>query len=100
VSQQKPGLLGKQHLVGPDLKAWLANGLEEVRSVFTPNTQGVQLGNTPGTMFTPTTGEQTAERLGESHETGRMSLSDIMAAGQDVETAREQQRTQQKGLER
>src|SRR4051812_23167404 len=54
---------GQARILGPDAKAWLANGLEELRSVFTPNTQGVQLGNIPGTMLTPTTGEQTADRL-------------------------------------
>lgn len=75
-----------QRFIGPDVKAWLANGLEELRSVMTPNTQGVQLGNIPGTMLTPTTGEQTAARLGRDQQ-------------QDMEPTQEMPRQKERGMD-
>jgi hypothetical protein len=86
--QQEPGrlqqLLGNQKLIGADVKAWFANGLEELRSVFVPNTTGPQLGNIPGTMLTPTTGEQTADRMGRTMDVpGKMSLDDLRGYAQD-----------------
>jgi flagellar basal body rod protein FlgF len=71
-------LLGNQKLVGADVKAWLANGLEELRSVMTPTTTGVQMGNTPGTMLTPTTGEQTADRMGRTMDVPARSMDGFL----------------------
>ncbi|MBA4067177.1 MAG: hypothetical protein C0501_26425 [Isosphaera sp.] len=63
-----PGLFGRPYLSGASDKAWLANGLDELRQVLHPSVQQVQPGNTPGLWGSPTTGEQTAERLGRDYE--------------------------------
>jgi len=51
--------------MSPAVKAWLANGLEELRQVFNPGVQQIQPGNNPGVWGTITTGEATKERLEE-----------------------------------
>ena len=67
--------------LGPSGKAWLANGLDELRQALAPGSTQVQPGNNPGLWGTITTGEATAERLGE------MSLDDLR--GYAAEKAKE-----------
>jgi hypothetical protein len=49
--------------LGPSGKAWLANGLDELRQAAALGTEQVQAGNNPGLWGTITTGEATAERM-------------------------------------
>src|SRR5690348_15236140 len=51
-------------LLGASGKAWLANGLDELRQAVALGNGQVQAGNNPGLWGTITTGEATAERLG------------------------------------
>jgi hypothetical protein len=57
--------------LGPSGKAWLANGLDELRQAIALGNGQIQAGNNPGLWGTITTGEATAERMGE------MSLDDL-----------------------
>jgi hypothetical protein len=57
--------------LGPSGKAWLANGLDELRQAIAHGNTQVQGGNNPGLWGTITTGEATAERM------GNMSLDDL-----------------------
>ncbi len=56
------------HFLGPSGKAWLANGLDELRQVFTPGVEQIQPGNNPGLWGTITTGEATFDRVGTLDE--------------------------------
>jgi hypothetical protein len=49
--------------LGPSGKAWLANGLDELRQAVALGTEQVQAGNNPGLWGTITTGEATYERM-------------------------------------
>jgi len=60
--------------LGPSGKAWMANGLDELRQVFSFGNVQVQPGNNPGLWGTITTGEATAERMGD------LSLDDLRAS--------------------
>lgn len=52
-------------VIGADVKAWFATGLEELRMALQPFPgQGIQSPLMPGTMGVPTTGEATAQRMG------------------------------------
>ncbi len=51
--------------LGPSGKAWIANGLDEIRQAVALGNSQVQPGNNPGLWGTITTGEATAERMGE-----------------------------------
>ncbi len=57
--------------LGPSGKAWMANGLDELRQAVALGNGQIQAGNNPGLWGTITTGEATAERMGE------MSLDDL-----------------------
>src|ERR1700722_19710261 len=57
-------------------KAWLANGLDELRQAVSLGTEQVHDGNSPGLWGTITTGEATAERL-EGSEKKLSSLDDL-----------------------
>jgi hypothetical protein len=54
------------HLGSSHTKAFLANGLDELRQVFHPGVEQVQPGQAPGLYGMPTTGEATHDRIGES----------------------------------
>jgi hypothetical protein len=56
---------GTDKFLGPSGKAWLANGLEELRQAVALGNTQIQGGNNPGLWGTITTGEATAERMGE-----------------------------------
>lgn len=60
--------------LGPSGKAWLANGLDELRQAVAHGNAQVQAGNNPGLWGTITTGEATADRMGD------LSLDDLRAA--------------------
>jgi hypothetical protein len=57
--------------LGPSGRAWLANGLDELRQAVALGNGQIQAGNNPGLWGTITTGEATAARMGE------MSLDDL-----------------------
>lgn len=57
--------------LGPSGKAWLANGLDELRQAVALGNGQIQGGNNPGLWGTITTGEATAERMGD------LSLDDL-----------------------
>src|SRR5271170_6196699 len=57
------GIEATDKFLGPSGKAWLANGMEELRQVFVPSVQQIQAVSSPGTFATITTGEATAERM-------------------------------------
>ena len=57
--------------LGPSGKAWLANGLDELRQAVALGGTEIQAGNNPGLWGTITTGEATAERM------GNLSLDDL-----------------------
>ncbi len=52
----------KRAFWGPDAKAWFANGLDEIRQLFSPGVQRIEPGPLP-TYFTPTHGEITREKM-------------------------------------
>jgi hypothetical protein len=56
---------GTDKFLGPSGKAWLANGLEELRQAVALGNTQIQGGNNPGLWGTITTGEATADRMGE-----------------------------------
>ena len=58
-------------ILGPSGKAWLANGLDELRQAVALGNTQIQAGNNPGLWGTITTGEATAERM------GNLSLDDL-----------------------
>lgn len=60
----------KQKLFGTDFYGWWGNGAQELQSVFVPTATQVQLGTNPVYGVT-TTGQVTAERLGDSHPKGK-----------------------------
>jgi hypothetical protein len=62
---------GTDKFLGPSGKAWLANGLEELRQAVALGNGQVQGGNNPGLWGTITTGEATADRMGD------LSLDDL-----------------------
>jgi hypothetical protein len=78
-------------LLGPSGKAWFANGLDELRQAVALGNTQIQPGNNPGLWGTITTGEATAERM------GNLSLDDLRGqaadrakeAGQEVTRARD-----------
>lgn len=72
--------------LGTTGKAWLANGLDELRQAVAHGSEQVQAGNNPGLYGTITTGEATAERMeGKDRQApassfdvpGKMSLADL-----------------------
>jgi hypothetical protein len=65
------GIEGADKFLGPSGKAWLANGLEELRQAVALGNGQVQGGNNPGLWGTITTGEATADRMGD------LSLDDL-----------------------
>jgi hypothetical protein len=66
------------HLGSPHTKAFLANGLDELRQVFHPGVEQIQPGLAPGLYGMPTTGEATHERLGDALDVpGKQSLDDL-----------------------
>jgi hypothetical protein len=83
----------------PSGKAWLANGLDEIRQAFVPGNTQIQPGNNPGLWGTITTGEATAERMGD------LSLDDLRgyaaARAKEADQAMERGHTQEheRGLE-
>jgi hypothetical protein len=56
---------GTDKFLGPSGKAWLANGLEELRQAVALGNGQIHGGNQPGLWGTITTGEATADRMGE-----------------------------------
>lgn len=54
--------------LGPSGKAWLANGLDELRQAVALGSDQIQPGMSPGVWGTITTGEATAERMAGDHE--------------------------------
>jgi hypothetical protein len=56
------------HLSSPAVRAWLANGLDELRQVFHPSVQQIHAGNNPGLHGTITTGEATEQRKADKDE--------------------------------
>ncbi len=58
-------------VAGPSGKAWLANGLDELRQAVALGNGQIQAGNNPGIWGSITTGEATAERMGD------LSLDDM-----------------------
>lgn len=77
--------------LGPSGKAWLANGLDELRQAVALGNTQIQAGNNPGLWGTITTGEATAERMGE------MSLDELRgyAAAKAKEAEAAMDRTQE-----
>lgn len=69
-------------IAGPSGKAWLANGLDELRQAVQPAfaTQ-VGPGTNPGLHGTITTGEATFDRIGDDHELPqkKWSMEDLLA---------------------
>jgi len=57
--------MAKWKLIGEDLKAWIAAGLQEFRQLFDPGVQQIKPVDMPGQMGVPTTGEATATRLAD-----------------------------------
>jgi hypothetical protein len=62
--------------LGPSGKAWMANGLDELRQAVALGTEQVQAGNNPGLWGTITTGEATIDR------TGKLSLDEMRGMAQ------------------
>ena len=54
---------GLEAILGTSGKAWLANGLDELRQAVALGSDQIQAGNNPGLWGTITTGEATAERM-------------------------------------
>jgi len=79
--------------LGPSGKAWLANGLDELRQAVSLGNTQIQAGNNPGLWGTITTGEATAERMGE------MSLDELRgsAAVGAKDAEKEMDRQQERG---
>lgn len=86
--------------LGPSGKAWLANGLDELRQAVALGTDQIQAGNNPGLWGSITTGEATAERLAgdrssekdlhESYEVPKeMSLDELRGYARDRAKAAE-----------
>jgi hypothetical protein len=84
------------HLLGPSGKAWLANGLDELRQAVALGGAQIQAGNNPGLWGTITTGEATAERMGD------LSLDDLRGyaavRAKEAEQAVTHERTQERGV--
>ena len=81
-------------IAGPSGKAWLANGLDELRQAFYPGVQQIQAGNNPGLFGTITTGEATYERMGE------FSIDDLRASASARKEASQEPQTKEKSQER
>lgn len=81
------------HLGSAHTKAFMANGLDELRQAFHPGVEQIQAGNAPGLYGTPTTGEATVERLGQ------MSLDDLrsVAAVKAVEASNNMENQNENG---
>ena len=88
VQELREGTVGKavdaaidkvDKFLGPSGKAWLANGLDELRQAVALGNGQVQAGNNPGLWGTITTGEATAERLA-----GDKDKEQTVQASQDV----------------
>lgn len=81
--------------LGPSGKAWLANGLDELRQAFSLGNEQIQPGQNPGLWGTITTGEATAERLGE------FSIDDLRGyaatRAKEADQAMERGHTQDRG---
>jgi len=83
---------GVDQFLGPSGKAWVANGLEELRQAVALGTEQIHGGNNPGLWGTITTGEATAERLaGESFDVPvKMSLDELRGYARERNQADEQ----------
>jgi hypothetical protein len=80
--------------LGPSGKAWLANGLDELRQAVSLGNGQVQAGNNPGLWGTITTGEATAERL------GNLTLDDLRGHAADQAKENDQTKTHERGHDR
>ncbi len=58
--------------LGPSGKAWVANGVDELRQAVALGNVQVQAGNNPGLWATITTGEATAERMAGDRDTAQV----------------------------
>lgn len=84
------GIEATDKFLGTSGKAWLANGLDELRQAVALGGAQIQAGNNPGLWGTITTGEATAERMGD------LSLDDLRgyAAARSKEASLAQTREQ------
>jgi hypothetical protein len=69
--------MSKHRIIGPDVKAWLAAGLNEFQQLWSPGVQQIKPVDMPGQMFTPTTGEATADRLADKETTSPEKTYDV-----------------------
>jgi hypothetical protein len=82
------GIEATDKFLGPSGKAWLANGLDELRQAVALNNGQIQAGNNPGLWGTITTGEATAERMGgDKHEALQASYEVPQAETQKQQVA-------------
>lgn len=90
--------------LGPSGKAWMANGLDELRQAVALGAEQVQGGNNPGLWGTITTGEATAERLaGDRGVEGSLNASFEVPKQVSLEEMRgmaKENAQQDKGMER
>ena len=85
-------------VLGPSGKAWIANGLDEVRQAVALGQEQVQPGNNPGLWGNITTGEATAERMaGDMHSALARSyeIPEKSSMAELRESVKEQQKTQE-----
>lgn len=87
-------------ILGPSGKAWLANGLDELRQAVALGNGQIQGGNNPGLFGTITTGEATAERMGELSMDDLRGYAAARAKEADHAMERGHNLEHEKGLER
>lgn len=75
---------GVDRFLGTSGKAWLANGLDELRQAVALGSQQIQAGNSPGLWGTITTGEATAERLAGEKQNTLQTTYEVPEAKQEM----------------